>query len=139
MSRLRNRRSRRPSSSRTRGQSLGQLRRSIKPLFGPEQLEPRVLLAADLLEMSQAPLVFEVNIGQTDEQFDFVGRGRGYNLSLSSHELLLALNHSIDFDDLPEQDGEGLFNGLEDDPEPVAAPTAPTELRLQLLRRTRRQ
>ena len=133
MSRSRSRRSRRASVSRRRQRSLGYLSDATKALNAPERLEAHILLASDLPAIGQTPLAFEVNVGQADGQYDFVGRGQGYNVSVSAHELLLALNKPMDFGELPEQDADGQFIGLEQEPEPSPAPAPPTQLQIDLL------
>ncbi len=96
-------------------------------------LKRAVLLASDLPAIGQMPLAFEMNVGQADEQYQFVGRGQGYNVSVSAHELLLTLNKPVDFGGLPEQDADGQFIGLEDEPAPLPDPAPPTQLQIELL------
>lgn len=61
---------------------------------------------ASILEsLSQIPLSFEANQGQTDSQIDFLSRGSGYNLDLSGTEAVLTLRKPIITDT-----GEALTN-----------------------------
>jgi uncharacterized repeat protein (TIGR01451 family) len=46
--------------------------------------------------LSQLPLMFEPNVGQTDASVKFVARGAGYSLFLNSEGAILALQHGHD-------------------------------------------
>jgi hypothetical protein len=58
--------------------------------FGPAAQPNRNSLAA---HFGQLPISFEVNQGQTDSQVQFLARGSGYNLFLTSQEAVLRLVH----------------------------------------------
>ena len=59
--------------------------------FGPAASQPdRNSLAA---RFGQLPISFEMNQGQTDSQVQFLARGDGYNLFLTSQETVLRLIH----------------------------------------------
>lgn len=64
------------------------------------------------------PLSFEANRGQTDSRVQFISRGQGYTLFLTSREAVLSLKH---------------LNG----PEPVGDPARRTVVRMQLVRGNR--
>ena len=57
----------------------------------------------------QLPLSFEANLGQTDEQVDFVSRGNGYSLFLTSAEVVLALSNPTPPDTLLQADDTSIM------------------------------
>ena len=56
---------------------------------------------------SRLPLSFEANQGQTDEQVNFLSRGRGYTLFLTSTEAVLALKQRAESRE-PQSSDSGL-------------------------------
>src|SRR5712692_6222051 len=66
--------------------------RSYRPHV--ERLEPRELLdsSAASTAYGQIPLSFEPNQGQTDPAVQFLSRGSGYSLFLTSQEAVLSLS-----------------------------------------------
>jgi hypothetical protein len=71
---------------------------SCKAAFRPvrlsmELLEERTLLSTSSLGAAygQVPLSFEPNVGQTNDQFNFLSRGSGYTLLLNSQEAVFSL------------------------------------------------
>ena len=61
-----------------------------------ETLERRDLLSTFAETVGKAPLTFEPNLGQTDDQVDFLSRGSGYTLFLTPGEAVLTLKASSD-------------------------------------------
>jgi hypothetical protein len=57
-----------------------------------DKLEDRTLLAAGAGGYGELPLAFEPNVGQTDDQVDFLSRGTGYSLFLTPGAAVLSLH-----------------------------------------------
>jgi hypothetical protein len=70
-------------------------RRAYRPYL--ERLETRELLdsGAASLAYGQIPLSFEANEGQTDPTVQFLSRGSGYSLFLTSQEAVLSLSKPV--------------------------------------------
>jgi hypothetical protein len=64
-------------------------------IFATLALAPFCASASSALSYEKLPLVFEQNAGQTDRRVDFLSRGPGYTLFLSSGEAVLRLNGSV--------------------------------------------
>jgi Abnormal spindle-like microcephaly-assoc'd, ASPM-SPD-2-Hydin/Beta-propeller repeat/HYDIN/CFA65/VesB-like, Ig-like domain len=64
--------------------------RPVRLAASPAQL-PNAARARVVSSYGKLPLSFEPNQGQTSEQVKFLSRGRGYSLSLTSDEAVLAL------------------------------------------------
>src|SRR5213593_1059199 len=67
----------------------------VKPAAKPAATRPRPI-AGDRVVQSygKLPLSFEANRGQTDARVQFLTRGQGYTLFLTSHEAVLSLQKS---------------------------------------------
>ena len=68
--------------------------------------EPDVVTRSRLEESyGKLPLSFEANQGQTDERVEFLSRGRGYTLFLTSEDAVLALRQAVRKDGQPTGKG----------------------------------
>src|SRR5205823_5132031 len=76
-------------------------RRGSRPKYRPrvDPLEDRTLMSGTSLVQAanaygQVPLSFEANQGQTDAAVQFVARGNGYGLFLTSDQAVLSLHNA---------------------------------------------
>src|SRR5260370_42474029 len=83
------------SHSRRPRHATGGFRRAYRPHV--ERLEKRELLDGSGVGMAygQIPLSFEANQGQTDPAVQFLSRGSGYALFLTSQEAVLSLSRPV--------------------------------------------
>src|SRR5438045_158417 len=93
--RLWRQRAKRQPKSLQSGRSPAGRARAYRPHV--ERLERRELLdgSAAGIAYGQIPLSFEANRGQTDPAVQFLSRGSGYALFLTSHEAVLSLSKPV--------------------------------------------
>ncbi len=103
-------------------------------LLQPETLPPKQPAGAKTnpqLSYATLPLAFEANQGQTDERVNFLARGRGYTMFLTSTEAVLSMPQAP-----KEQAGQariGLSATLQTFFSALPSSQPPTVLRMQLL------